>query len=416
MKEVVNFGIGFFTGRPNVCSIINSYYNLLLEQFEESKYEVKITCFILFDMEYLSTERKEFYNIEPEVYKNINIKYISPENIDEERKKFMTRFELSEYEANLILGNNYAKARNTIMYYALRAKMDYLLFWDDDEYPVANIKDENGDVSWIKQNNLLEHFKGLKNANVTTGFRCGFMAPLPMFEYTEDLNEEDFKKFIYAVSNEAFNWDTVCEMKVNPSSISYASEDIATAKASANELLGIGKDTWVLGSGLALNLKKLEILPAFYNPEGARGEDAFFATALAKENAKVVQVPTYHFHDSFLRYTNILKEKYPKNFKRLNHKDGDLVIRFRKACIGWMKYKPLLIYITEREKYEEIIIKVRAYLEETISKINKVFPNYNFDILLNELNEYDKNVEKHYEEYLKTTEVWNKIKEKMLSE
>ena len=35
MKKEINFGIGFITGRPNVCRIINSYYKHLVEQVQD---------------------------------------------------------------------------------------------------------------------------------------------------------------------------------------------------------------------------------------------------------------------------------------------------------------------------------------------------------------------------------------------
>ncbi len=38
--------------------------------------------------------------------------------------------------------------------FALKRKIDYLLFWDDDEYPYANIRGEkNGSIIWKKKKN-----------------------------------------------------------------------------------------------------------------------------------------------------------------------------------------------------------------------------------------------------------------------
>ena len=42
--------------------------------------------------------------------------------------------------------------------------------------------------------------------------------------------------------------------------------------------------------------------------------------------------------------------------------------------------------------------------------MNKLFNTDSFNVLLEELNKYDKNVKKHYKEYLKTNEMWNKLK------
>ena len=32
MEKEINFGIGFVTGRSNVCKVINSYYEQIVEQ------------------------------------------------------------------------------------------------------------------------------------------------------------------------------------------------------------------------------------------------------------------------------------------------------------------------------------------------------------------------------------------------
>ena len=49
MSKEINFGIGFVTGRANVCNIINSYYKNMMEQMKKWKEKVNITIFILFD-------------------------------------------------------------------------------------------------------------------------------------------------------------------------------------------------------------------------------------------------------------------------------------------------------------------------------------------------------------------------------
>lgn len=55
--------------------------------------QVNITIFILYDMEYQFTKRTDFYGILPQVYKNIKIKYITPEDIEEEKKILVSRYD-----------------------------------------------------------------------------------------------------------------------------------------------------------------------------------------------------------------------------------------------------------------------------------------------------------------------------------
>ena len=87
MNETIKIGLGFVTGRPNVCKVINNTYEQLINQFKDSDKKVELTIFILFDLGYQYTTREDFYEIIPNVYKNIIIRYITPEDIEEQKKK-----------------------------------------------------------------------------------------------------------------------------------------------------------------------------------------------------------------------------------------------------------------------------------------------------------------------------------------
>ena len=109
MAKKIKFGIGFVTGRPNVCRIVNSYYKNMLEQVSKYKKEVELTVFILFDTSYQQGERKDFYNIKPEVYKNLNIQYITPEDIGEEKKKLVARKNMNADDMEFFFGHGHAR-------------------------------------------------------------------------------------------------------------------------------------------------------------------------------------------------------------------------------------------------------------------------------------------------------------------
>ena len=386
-----------------------------MDQVADSDYKVNFTVFILFDLTYQFTTRIDFYGILPEVYKNMDIKYITPEGIDEEKKKIISKYDVAPQDADLLLGKGYAKARNTIMYYALKRKIDYLLFWDDDEYPLASVK-EGKDLEWIKQTNILEHIKHIEKAEVTMGYRCGFMNPIPYIEYDENIQEEDYKKFIDGLENEVINWEKAQAARKDTSSMAFAERDIAEHTRKTEYLPEVGKKSFVLGSGICLNMRHLDKIPAFYNPPGARGEDTFFSCALAMKDARVLRVPTYHFHDCFLKFTGLMKDKFPKVLRRIALDDTGIEQRFLKTTIGWTKYKPLLYYITENKDYKKIIADTKQNLEESIPKINTAFETCDFGCLLTELEDYDKNVKKHYKEFLRATEVWDELKIKMVED
>ena len=403
MKDTIELGIGFVTGRPNVCKLINNYYKNMIEQLERTGKKVNLTIFLLYDLNYQYTIRTDFYSIIPEVYKNIKIKYITPENIEEEKKKLISRNNFTKEEVDLFLGNGHAKGRNTVMYYALKWKMDYLLFWDDDEYPVAVVK-EDDNLQWIPQDNILKHLEHIDDADITIGYHCGYISPIPYVELGEEISEDDFKNYIEAISNELVSWESIKQKMIDNNGVTYSEKSIAEGKG-LYEL----QQKWVAGSTLCLNLNHLDKIPAFYNPPLARGEDTFFSTLL--KNAKILKIPVYHFHDGFLKYTSITKGRYPKKLRRIKIEEENIESRFLKASKGWIKYKPLLMYIQDNENYKGNMKVAIEKLEKSVPKINELFESTNFTDLVKDLKEYDRNVEKHYKEYLKTNEIWKKMKE-----
>lgn len=415
MKQKINFGIGFISGRPNVCKIINSYEQFIKEQLKELDVEVNITIYILYDLNYQHTIRTDFYSILPRAYKNMKIKYITPENILEYKKILISRYRMTKEEAKLFIGNGYAKARNTILYCAMQHKMDYVFFWDDDEYPIANVM-ENNQLLWIKQKNVLEHIKNIDDANVTYGYRCGMMNPIPYIQYTDEIKEEDYKNFIDGLENEVISWEKIQKMRQETSCISYADLAIVNGEKKAEKVERIGKENFVLGSGICLNLDNIEKIPAFYNPPNARGEDTFFSCSLREKEAKVLRIPTYHFHDSFLQFKGIMRGRFPKKLSKVVLGDAEIEQRFLKATIGWIRYKPLLHYINDRENYKEIIEKAKDNLKKSVGKMSTAFATCDFSCLIDELNQYDADVEKHYQEYLKVNELWDKLKYKIKEE
>ena len=409
MEEKIKLGIGFVTGRPNVCRIINSYYKNMIEQTNRYGKEVEINIFILFDTAYQQGKREDFYEIKPEVYEKINVIYITPENIKEERKKLVARYNMDMEELDIFFGHGHAKGRNTVMYYAIKKQMDYLLFWDDDEYPLA-VLNENGKKTWLKQDNVLKHLNYMNEheADVTIGYHCGYISPIPFIDYTDEFTEDDMKKFIEAISNDIVSWESIREKMKNNNGVTYANRDIAQGNG-ANEIESIGGGKWVAGSTLCLNLNNKHKIPAFYNPPLARGEDTFFSTLLG--DSKTIRIPVYHFHDGFLKYTEIMDGRYPKILRKINIREECVKSRFLKATMGWIQYKPLLLYITNKETYKEKIDDMFKNLEETVPKLNYLFGDTCFTELLKELEKYHKEVELHYEEYKKTNEIWGKLKQ-----
>ena len=111
-----------------------------------------------------------------------------------------------------------------------------------------------------------------------------------------------------------------------------------------------------------------------------------------------------------------MKEKYPKQTLKISLEDNGIEQRFYKAALGWIKYKPLYFYINEREKYREIIDTAIEDLKKSVGSISEQFETCDFDCFVTELQDYDKNVKKHYNEYLETNKIWDKLKFKVIEE
>ena len=252
-----------------------------------------------------------------------------------------------------------------------------------------------------------------ENANVTIGYHCGYISPIPHIDFNEKFTEQDLKEFIEVISNDIISWESIKEKMQNNNGVTYAKREIAMGNG-AYEIESDGVGKWVAGSTLCLNLNDKDKIPAFYNPPAARGEDTFFSTLL--DNSKTVRVPVYHFHDGFLKYTQIMDEVYPQTLRKINVKENNIKNRFLKASIGWIKYKPLLLYIKDKENYKKEINNIEKNLAEILPRLNNLFDDDCFSILLEELKKYDRDVEKHYNEYTRTNKIWNKLKEELQGE
>ena len=105
-----------------------------------------------------------------------------------------------------------------------------------------------------------------------------------------------------------------------------------------------------------------------------------------------------------------MKGEYPKSLRKITVKEDSIKNRFLKASLGWIRYKPLLLYITNKDSYKKEIKNMKSKLKPIIPKLNHIFEDNCFSSLLTELEKYDENVENDYKDYQKTNEIWNLLK------
>ncbi|MDF2503861.1 MAG: hypothetical protein K0R06_1352, partial [Clostridium sp.] len=141
----------------------------------------------------------------------------------------------------------------------------------------------------------------------------------------------------------------------------------------------------------------------------ARGEDTFLSTCIG--DCDVTKIPCYAFHDGFSYYQHLLKGVLPIKLKEISVDDSYVVKRFLKASIGWIRYKPLLTYITNQENYNSEITKIREDLTIVVPKICDYFKNKDFKRILTELEYYNSHVEQHFKDFQNTKLAWIKVME-----
>ncbi|MHB8125196.1 MAG: hypothetical protein ACYDEJ_06035 [Desulfitobacteriaceae bacterium] len=381
-------------------------YNWKESGLVENK-RISLNLFVAYDLNYNKTKMTDYTNIHPELVEQIDSsKFIGSVAIKEEIDYLIRENVIDMNEARMIFGRGYAAKRNAVLYNAIKHNMDYLIFLDDDEYPMA-VTNTRRTAIWGGQHVLLDHLQYITQADITHGHHCGYISPIPYIEFNDTMTEADFRSFIEAISNDIINWDTL-KTVMNNGGVTYADTKILTSD-NAIEVQETNHAKFISGANLCINLTDSRRIFPFYNPPGARGEDTFLSTCLSER--KVLRVPCYTFHDGFSTYNHLLAGVLPIRLKFIKANTEQITTRFYKACIGWIRYKPLLLNITQPDRYEEKIKEMREQLNETLPKICAYFGLPDFINVLTELEKYHKNVKKHYREFLETQLIWAKIME-----
>ena len=403
----LDIGIGFVTGRKHFKNVLTSYINNWIEHGLLLNKDIRLHLLVAYDLKYSKTEISDYKNIDPELAKMVHsIRFYGKSSIEEERNLLEGKGILTHEESELLFGDGYAKKRNAVVYFAKKNKLDRLIFLDDDEYPIAVLKNEYNNLLWMGQSVVATHLKYNAEADITHGHHCGYISPIPYISFNDVLTENDFKLFIEAISNEIISWDVVKNTIIDNKGVTYADPDVIN-KSTVKEVEEINGMKFISGANLCFNLHNIKNLPPFYNPPGARGEDTFMSTSLSE--MKVLKVPSYTFHDGFLNYKNILNGILPNVLQAVDSSSSAIVKRFSNAAIGWIRYKPLMVYVTQREKYDEIIKEMQEKLEFTIPKLCRYFHTDHFEQIRHELLHYHNNVKRHFAAFQYTKLAWAKV-------
>lgn len=402
----IKVGVGFATGRKRFQKVLKTYVYNWRESGLTELDNMELNLFVAYDLKYYNTQPSDYTDIRPDIRELIDHTYfIGEAAIHSEADELVKKGVLAADEAKLLFGGEgYATKRNAILYAALKNNMDYLLFLDDDEYPVAVTK--TGPMAiWSGQQVLATHLRHIKDADITNGHHCGYISPIPYIRFNENLREADFRTFIEAISNDIINWDNTRAV-MDRGGVTYADTQ-TLIKNTAVEVEETAHTKFISGSNLCINLTKPERVQPFYNPPGARGEDTFLSTCLSDHT--VLRVPTYTFHDGFSTYHHLMDGVLPTELKPISADNEHNITRFYKACVGWVRYKPLLLYITQREDYAQRIAQMKKSLAATLPGISDYFQKPEFQLIPQQLERYHHRVERHYREFMELRRVWNKV-------
>ena len=348
-EKNIKVGIGFATGRKNFRRILKSYVLNWEESGLVENKNVSLNLFVAYDLSYRNTIKTDYTTIPSDISRFIDGKHFIGKQEVEDTKEYLIQNGIADpQEVSLIFRKGYAAQRNIILYYAIKNHMDYLLFLDDDEYPLAVTKN-GSEAIWSGQQVLRTHLYNIEHADITHGYHCGYISPIPYVEFSDLLPEEDFRLFIQAISNDIVNWESIKKV-MKSGGVSYADTDVLRKKETL-AVQEIHHAKFISGSNLCINLTHADRVFPFFNPVGARGEDTFLATCLGERS--VLRVPCYAFHDGFASYNHLLSGVLPVDLKFIRPDSSHVVKRFLTACIGWVRYKPLLLYITNPETYRE---------------------------------------------------------------
>ena len=407
-----NVGIAFVTGRKHFQNVLRSYVNNWLEHGLIADKSVRLHLFVVYDVNYFNTQPEDYRNIPAELSAMVDsVNFYGRTALDDERRKLVDEGVISEPEGDLLFGEGYAKKRNAALYFAARMGMDRLLFIDDDEYPLAVLKNRANNLIWMGQSVVGTHLKLSRDADITHGHHCGYISPIPRFEFDRRLTEQDFRDFIDATSNDIITWENVKRTIIGNNGVTYADASIINRQATfeVREIQGM---KFISGANLCFNLRRLKSLPAFYNPPGARGEDAFMSTTLTEH--KVVKAPCYTFHDAFLEYRHLLHGVLPLQLRGVDAHSPEVRQRFARAAIGWIRYKPLLTLLTQPDDFESIMENIARKLDSVIPKLCRYFDTPQFEEVTKEFVRYRRNVMRHHRSFEATRAAWLKVTGRLL--
>ena len=402
----LDVAIGFITGRRSFRNTLKTY---LLRWKNTSGFvgeKTNIHLIVAYDLSYSNTQIDDYIRIKPELKETLSsITFLGEEEITAMQNGIVQYGILTAEQAHRVISSGYAGKRNAVLLQAIWQNMDSLIFLDDDEYPLA-VTNNHDYAVWSGQDVFNEHIAALRDADVTNGFHCGYLSPIPCFRFDSDAERAAFRELIEAVSNDAVSWTSVSDL-MKTRGVTYADTDVLLSHTVTKLSRPAADGMPISGSNLGLNLTRPGRTKPFFNPPKARGEDTFFGLMLNDRSVK--RIPVYTFHDGFMKYYDLLNGVLPIHLLPVDEDSPKIRTRFYRACLGWVRYKPLYLYLTDPASYGEREKDTEQHLRMAAPALTKYFHTSSFNRLLPEFRHYARRVHKDAEAFSAIQEDWAQL-------
>jgi hypothetical protein len=401
-EEAMNILFAVTTGRAMFSSVLDMIAENVLMHGHTNAHNIGVM--INYDTTFHGLSDEHFvYQNHDAVFSEVT--YASNTAL-EKYKDVLRRHGLSDDAIRGILQPaGYGNKKNIILMEAIARGYDLVVFWDDDEYPVACMRSKR-DLEWIHTDILGAHLSSDRHIDIAFGFRTGHVSPIPPNIVTY-LSRQTARLLgqAFAVGN-----DVITETSfVNPQTSFVALAETPTMQ----EIEAIGGGKWIYGGNLSMRTKSIlqGTIPPFYTPAGSRGDDTILAMRIL--DAAVFRVPSGIFHDCFHQYQSISQGHYPDHFDNSAVDTERSIQRFGAALKGWLAYAPLLIRLREGSNYRRVIDRMRSMLElvdrRLYRELTAVGEHLGRQPLSHILGDYADQVDRQYEQLMIATESWHKL-------
>lgn len=324
-------------GRDNYVRVLEDLVRSIDQYGHFQRHELAL--YLSFDAEFVQTDVPFLKGASIRQLPFSRVRRIGCSDRDELVTSVVKSGAASSLEATLLFRRRpYTFQLNTAIAFAILDGNEVAIFFDDDQGFAVPVTRADGSFEWRYMDIIGEHLRALLgSATVTTGPVAGCVSPIP--ERLVDLIGSDAVRDLGNLYSGGHEFLTARHFE----GTGYRSLRDPAFTVPSDEIRGETDKTWISPANMGLSLRRE--FPPFFNPPGARGEDAFFFLGLTRTEV-VTRIGAGVFHDPFLRYPGIYSNDFPRHFVQIAASSREIA-RFAAACVGWLRYMPLYMRVSQ---------------------------------------------------------------------